>query len=186
MNKSKCYVCWKFQKETTSRPANQRPAKMQIRSSRCAEFEIQATELSITGKSTRDFMWIIVIMKIVVYVWIRVFANVELGTQIAALAILYGLQVFLYSAVRVDGFMGDGRPVLVWRWTPTAERKWTSNQPFDSTDDVVTNADLSTTAPFEQPAFRGVDRTGTVQAINARSLSKRVLKRLFIFTCWAK
>ena len=84
---------------------------------------IQSTELSITGKPTRDFMWIIGTTELIVYVWIRAFAHVELRTQILALTVLYGLQLCFYSVVRFDGFMGDGRPILVWRWMPTSSSR---------------------------------------------------------------
>ena len=130
-----------------------------------ALYFVQTADLSITGKPSRDFIWIIGITELTVYVWIRAFSHVGLRTQIIALAVLYGLQLFLYLAVRIDGFWGDGRPILVSRWTPTAERKWVTDQQRETTENVVNNADVATVTEFDYPAFRGIYRAGIVQAI---------------------
>lgn len=125
---------------------------------------IQTTEFSISGYPTRDYTWIIGITELAVYVWIRGFARVSLRRQITALVILYGIQLCPYLAVRIDGFMGDGRPMLVWRWTPAIDQKWQNDRRNENEHAVVT-ADLVTTTAFDYPSFRGIDRTGNVPAV---------------------
>ena len=135
---------------------------------------IQTSDCSITGKPTRDFVWIIGITELAIYVWIRVYAQVRLKTQITALAIVYGIQLCLYFCVRIDGFMGDGRPILAWRWTQTAERKWTNGRQHEYTGNAIATANLATTTAFDYPTFRGIDRTGCVQAVTlARTWTER-------------
>ncbi len=129
-------------------------------------YVVQTTEFSFSGRPTRDFMWILGITQLAIYVWMRVFAHVRLRTQITALAVLYGLQFCLYLAVRFDGFMGDGRPIVVWRWTPATEQTWENVTPNGNGEAAVRTADLATTTEFDYPAFRGVDRTGTAQAVS--------------------
>lgn len=130
-----------------------------------ALYFVQTADLSITGKPSRDFIWIIGITELAVYVWIRAFSHVGVRTQIIALTVLYGLQLCLYLAVRIDGFWGDGRPILVSQWTPTAERKRVTDQQR-KTANVVKIADVATVTDFDYPAFRGVERAGIVHAID--------------------
>ena len=127
------------------------PAAILLFSGFVALYIVQTTEFSITGKPTRDFMWIIGVTELAIYIWIRAFAKVRFQTQITALVFLYGLQLCLYMAVRVDGFMGDGRPILVWRWTPTAEQRWTNHRRYEAPDIAVAYADLTTTTTFDYP-----------------------------------
>jgi len=126
---------------------------------------VQLTDLSITGKPTRDLVWIIGITLLAVYVWIRAFARVGFRAQLSALVVLYGVSLGLYWAVRVDGFMGDGRPIVVWRWTPVIEREWTDDEQNEDGLHVAGTVDLVTVTPFDYPAFRGTDRTGTVPTV---------------------
>ncbi len=153
-----------------------------------ALFVVQTTELSISGKPSRDFMGIIGTTQLAVYVWIRVFARVNVRAQIAALSLLYGLQLGLLMTVRIDSFMGDGRPIMVWRWTPEAEREWTNDGRYKSSENLVDNADLATTTPFDYPAFRGIDRTGTVRAVRLNrkwTESPRLLWRQSVGLAWS-
>lgn len=124
-------------------------------------YVVQTTDFSFSLNPSNDFIWIIGITELAVYIWMRVFARVTLRTQIAVLTALYGFQICVYLAVRIDGFMGDGRPIVVSRWTPPAEQDWTSDR-----ENLAICADLTNSTDFDYPGFRGVDRTGTVQAID--------------------
>lgn len=126
---------------------------------------VQMTEFSFTPKPTRDFMWIIGITELAIYIWVRVYSKVGIRAQVAALAALYGVQLIPYFSIRVDGFMGDGRPILVWSWAPTVEREWNHYEQLESNRDAAALADLGRTTEFDSPAFRGRDRTGAARAV---------------------
>lgn len=127
---------------------------------------IQTTEFSITGKPTRDITWIIGITEVAIYVWMRALAGVSLRTQVTTLALLYGLQLAAYATVRIDGFMGDGRPIVVWRWTPGTDQNWQDKQPADNNQKPTLTADFSKHTLFDYPGFRGHDRMGIMRTLN--------------------
>lgn len=125
---------------------------------------IQFTDVSITGKPTTDIISIIVATELAAYISIRVFSRINLSRQAAAISLLCGLQFCLYLSIRIDGFMGDGRPNLAWSWTPTAEEQMKAAEARWSTAGTVESAtaDLAATTPFDSPAFRGPNRNGIV------------------------
>ncbi len=129
-----------------------------------ALYTLHTNEYSISGKPTRDITWIIGITELAIYLWIRIFAKVGLRTQIAALASIYGLQLGLYLSVRIDGFMGDGRPIWAWRWEQALEDLWQDDQ-SEIRREIGTTANLQTTTQFDYPGFRGIERNGIVPAI---------------------
>ena len=126
---------------------------------------VQVTDFSFTGKPTRDFAWIIGITQLAVYLWIRLAARIDFWRQIQALSLLYGVQICLYLAVRIDGFMGDGRPIWVWRWSPSVTRDWSDRQPAGTWDSPPA-ADLANTSPYDSPGFRGSGRAGVMTTVD--------------------
>jgi len=129
---------------------------------------IQLTDISITGRRTWDIMSIIVVTELAAYISIRVFSRISVSRQLAAIGVLCGLQFCLYLSVRIDGFMGDGRPNLAWRWIPTAKEEMKAAESRLSTAVTVgsTTADLAKPTPFDSPAFRGIDRSGVVSGLS--------------------
>ena len=121
---------------------------------------VQLTEFSFSGKPTRDFVWIIGATELAIYVWMRTYSAVSFRSQVFVLAILYGLQLCLYAAVEVEGFMGDGRPILVWRWNSSVRQKWLNHEPTVDRIHDSKVADFHTTTDFDSPAFRGLNRNG--------------------------
>lgn len=125
---------------------------------------LQTTDLSISGKPTRDFICVVGITQIAVYLWIRTLARVSVRVQVISLSVLFGIQLCLLASVRIDGFMGDGRPIFVWRWAEELGVEWAGDGREKVTETSNGMADLTTTTDFDWPGFRGADRTGIVRA----------------------
>ena len=125
---------------------------------------IQTTDHSISGYPTWDYRWVIGITELAVYVWVRAFSHVPLRAQLSTLALVCGLQLSLYSVLYTDGFMGDGRPILAWRWTLSTDQIW-DNQKINNSAHATLPIDLLTTTKFDSPSFRGSDRTGRMSAV---------------------
>ncbi len=126
---------------------------------------VQMTEFSFTPKPTRDFQWIIIGTEVAIYLWVRLCCRLTLRQQLAALAVLYGVQLIPYFAIRSDGFTGDGRPILAWSWAPSRDSRWSHYEAIEPPREAQVVADLATTTDVDYPAFRGGERTGTVRAI---------------------
>ena len=126
---------------------------------------VQWTEFSFTAKPTRDFLWIIGITELAIYLWVRIDSRISLRAKVTALALLYGVQLIPYFSIRMEGFMGDGRPILAWSWTPGVEQQWKLGERLETSPQAAVVADLSTTTEFDYPAFRGHDRTGSVRTV---------------------
>lgn len=127
---------------------------------------IQTTENSISGYPTRDYRWIIGITELTIYIWVRAFSRVPLRAQVLTLVFICGLQLSLYSVLYTDGFMGDGRPILAWRWNPSTNELWQEQKLNDNSKKITAPIDLSTSNKFDSPAFRGTDRTGRMPSVS--------------------
>ena len=126
---------------------------------------VQLTDFTISGKPTRDLVWIIGVTQVAVYAWIRARSRLDLKRQVTVLSIIYGLQLCLYCAVDVDGFMGGGRPILVWRWNSSTGQQWEDYQAPVGCPTEAAGADLNATTIFDSPGFRGADRSGRLAAV---------------------
>lgn len=115
-------------------------------------FLSQLTAVSITGKRTWDIMSIIVATELAAYIWIRVFSRISLSRQLAAIGVLCGLQFCPCLSVRIDGFMGDGRPNPAWSWIPTAEEEMKAAESSLSTTDTVEST--TPTSPLQLHLIR--------------------------------
>ncbi len=129
-------------------------------------YAVQTTEFSVSGYPSWDYRWIIGITELSVYIWIRAFAHVRIRAQITTLVILGGLQLSLYSVLYTDGFMGDGRPILLWRWTPSTDEIWQNQKRDKHKEQAANTVDLVTRTAFDYPAFRGVDGTGAAKTVH--------------------
>lgn len=92
------------------------------------------------------------------YVWIRTGSHWKSAFQVASVLTLVCAQALIYAAVRIDGFRGDGRVILTWRWAATPEQRWDNFAAQSAPEPRA--ADLERVGPFDSPAFRGADRTG--------------------------
>ncbi|MFK7777175.1 MAG: hypothetical protein QM501_03485, partial [Gimesia sp.] len=126
---------------------------------------IQTTEYSISGYPTWDYLWVIGITELAVYIWVRVFSHVPLRAQVLTLAFVCGLQLSLYSVLSIDGFMGNGRPMLTWRWNASTDQIWQNQKLNHNSTHSTLPIDLLTTTKFDSPAFRGSDRTGILSSV---------------------
>lgn len=123
---------------------------------------LQTTDLSISGKPTRDFICVVGVTQVAVYLWIRMLAKISFRVQMISLSVLFGIQLCLLASVRVDGFMGDGRPIFDWRWTEDPGARWGHHPDAGDLDNTKGIADLASTTEFDWPGFRGINRAGTV------------------------
>ena len=121
--------------------------------------------INLTGKPSRDLLWIFAVAELAVYLVIRLACGMPLFSQVVVLTALAIGQLAIYAATRIDGFSGDGRLILAWRWTPTAQDVFNQDperQRVKMSEPL--RADLATTTPWDSPAFRGAKRDGTMDA----------------------
>jgi outer membrane protein assembly factor BamB len=80
---------------------------------------------------------------------------------VAAICLTWGA----FTLVRTEGLAGDGKPVLRWRWQPTAEETYLAG--MGSTGDATAEAPRQTVRlrPGDWPGFRGPDRDGTLRGV---------------------
>lgn len=127
---------------------------------------VQIGAISPTGKPSRDLLWILGGVELSFYIWVRVFAGLKPIHQIATLVVFVAVQAGLYGMARLEGFTGDGRLILAWRWMPTPEQLFDKEQarrtPLSQHDE--SQIDLTRTTEWDSPAFRGADRSGKTSA----------------------
>ncbi|MDY0168287.1 MAG: hypothetical protein RBS80_17190 [Thermoguttaceae bacterium] len=128
---------------------------------------VQGGFVQVSGRPAVDALLIAAAAGLLLAAWIAAFAPVRLILRAQLLVALGALQAVALLSVRLDGFAGDGRMILAWRWTPRPEVVWENLDSQVSRDGPVHSApvDLSTAGPHDWPAFRGADRSGTAAGV---------------------
>jgi outer membrane protein assembly factor BamB len=117
--------------------------------------------IAFTDKPSRDLVGILVVWLLAVYLVVRLACRLPLTIQVGLVVAIAVLHVAAYAAFRVDGFTGDGRLILAWRWTPTAEPIFEREcTPPQTREQIVVQADLSKATSLDSPQFRGPHRDG--------------------------
>jgi len=152
---------------------------------------VQAGFLQISSRPAVDSLLIAATAGLLLAAWIALFAPVRLIARAQLLAVMAALQVVALLSIRLEGFAGDGRMILVWRWTPRVETHWEqpANPASGETAVRADPVDLSTVRPHDWPAFRGADRSGTIAGAHLtrdwRSDSPRLLWRRKVGAGWS-
>jgi len=129
---------------------------------------VQAGLFFPTGKPSRDILWILGITELAFYLWVRVFSQMKFSRQIVTLVLFVSVQACLYGIFRLDGFTGDGRLILAWRWTPTPEQLFDGERSLRRLHSGPNNdaVDLTQTTDWDYPAFRGAHRDGIAATVS--------------------
>ena len=123
---------------------------------------LHVLEVTWSGLPIRDHAWTIGTSNLCAYVWIRTRKQVPLRRQVTAIVSLVLAQCALSIPFRIDGFMGDNRPRVIWRWQPHATRVWEPRSGQRVEQQRVPSMKHITTQDY--PGFRGRDRTGVVES----------------------
>ncbi|MEJ7592578.1 MAG: PQQ-binding-like beta-propeller repeat protein [Planctomycetaceae bacterium] len=105
-----------------------------------------------------DIQIFVGLFNLAVYIWVRAWSNLRRRAQISAIVFLLIAQAILLVMLRLDGFAGDGRIVVQWRWTPTPEERLAEFSTRTTSD--LSRANLAQTFDTDSPGFRGADRAG--------------------------
>lgn len=119
--------------------------------------------IAFSTKPSLDLVWIVAVANLAIYLAIRLACRWDLFAQLVAITALVMLQAVAYLLLRVDGFTGDGRLILAWRWTPTAATLF-ERQATATTQSRSQVAKLDVISPDDVPGFRGADRTGAMRS----------------------
>ncbi len=124
---------------------------------------VQGGFVQVSDRPAVDALLVAVAAEVLLAGWITLFAPVRLIARAQLLVALAAVQAGVLLSIRLDGFAGDGRMILAWRWTPGPETVWEAPESRASGDEPVRTqpVDLSIDAPGNWPAFRGADRSGT-------------------------
>ncbi len=125
---------------------------------------VQMGWLQISSRPAIDALLIAAIAEFLLALWIVAAAPLNLIARAQLLAVLAVVQVAALVSVRLDGFAGDGRMILVWRWTPGRQDSW--NMAGSPTNDGAMLVDLNRTTRHDWPAFRGLERSGVSAGVH--------------------
>src|SRR5689334_11200417 len=74
-------------------------------------------------RASNEFTFVIGLINVFVYVWIRAWSRLNITSQVATVMFLVTVQAFLIGMFRFDEFSGDGRVLFRWRWTQSPEQR---------------------------------------------------------------
>ena len=96
--------------------------------------------------------------------WLFCLSRTRPNSVMRSLVVLFTLEVTAAWLLTVDGYAGDGRPLVTWRWLPRLKGERLA---IKSVQSVATNVsvDLSITGPHDFASFRGARRDGIVYGI---------------------
>lgn len=120
-------------------------------------FAVQAGVVCVIRPSL-DFMLIIGVTNVAIYIWVRRWSCLSRLKQILAVVFYIAIQLSVVLMFGLDEFAGNGRILFRWRWTPTPEQRLSD---FSSkADKGRAIALLSEIQETDSPSYRGLDRTG--------------------------
>ncbi|MFN0055458.1 MAG: PQQ-binding-like beta-propeller repeat protein [Planctomycetales bacterium] len=127
---------------------------------------LQFGEVAISGRPTLQLITVAAMTEAALFAWLLVWSRVSPINRVKVLAAAHILVILFSLAFCVEGFHGDGRPMLTWRWSPSpaalleARREQQREHPAPASAGVV---DLAQTGSDDFPQFRGPDRSGVVR-----------------------
>jgi outer membrane protein assembly factor BamB len=143
---------------------------------------LQSGTFSLTTRPSADFIYIIWSFQAIIFVWLMFLSRLGPIARVKWLLTILAIQLCLYLTIGVDGYAGDGRAILAWRWSVTPEERLAislrDRRTVENRDQR--SVDLKTTTPLDSPAFRGRDRLGIVQRVRlARNWEVAAPKQLW-------
>lgn len=116
------------------------------------------------GGPSRSIKAIILLGNVAAYAWIRKYSRLGRRGQVVAVVLILLLQLSFRAAIRIDGFMGDGRPIVAWSWEPTADDLFASgHRKLAPTAGPSPNQDSLVRADWV--GFRNKDRSGRIDDV---------------------
>ena len=126
---------------------------------------VEFGEVTFSGRPQVDLTAIIAATWVTLFAWLNRPNQANPRGMIAILAYSIGFAAVFSLIFYVDGYQGDGRPILTWRWNVVDDSKLRANLPPNAVDgesNLITSVDLAKTSELDWPGFRGADRTGSV------------------------
>lgn len=121
--------------------------------------QIYVGNLALTTRPAVDLVYVYWAAQAIVVGWLLWLSQLRPTAQFGWLLLLFALEIGWTWCLVVDGYAGDGRPILTWRWSPTLATKFPVADKFlDSAGPV----DLSRIGPHDFAEFRGPKRDGVV------------------------
>ncbi len=130
---------------------------------------VQCTEFQFSGRPTADLGAILGIAEAALFVWLIFVSRMTPIRRVKVLAFAVAIMALVGLTVYADGFGGDGRPILTWRWAGVTDRKLASPSSADKGPASARRpgrVDLSMTGPDDYPQFRGPDRSGVLDGVD--------------------
>lgn len=109
-------------------------------------------------RASNEFTFIIGLINVFVYVWVRAWSGLHLRSQVTTIMFLFAVQALLLAMFRCDEFSGDGRVLFRWRWTQTAEQRLAEYSA--KADKRAVLANFTEIGEADSPSFRGANREG--------------------------
>jgi outer membrane protein assembly factor BamB len=123
---------------------------------------VQFGDVTFSGRPSVDLTWVVGSTEALLFVWLMRFSGIAPVARLKLLALAAGIACLVALTTCVEGYQGDGRPILAWRWSSAHATK-VGRPPFVAASRPTPSAapvDLVTTTSRDAPQFRGIDRSG--------------------------
>ena len=144
------------------------PAPLIIAAGAALAATVQCSEFQLSGRPTVEMAAIVGVSEAVLFSWLMFLSRMPPIRRVQVLALAVAVNALGGLLVFADGFTGDGRPILTWRFAGAAVGKFEhlqGTQTGRSRIDAQHAVDLSQTGPGDYPQFRGPDRSGVLQDV---------------------
>ena len=133
---------------------------------------IWSGRLSLTGKPSVDGLATLISTELLLFVWLVAFSPLSSANRVKTIFLVFALETIPHLVACIEGFTGDGQPMLAWRWTPLPGSDLSgslAHQEAPPADETISESDLTTSPATDYPGFRGRDRSATVDSVNLGS-----------------
>ncbi|MFN0199532.1 MAG: PQQ-binding-like beta-propeller repeat protein [Planctomycetaceae bacterium] len=123
-------------------------------------------------KPSREIVYVWAGFELLLVLWIIAIAPWRPLNKVRAICIFCLFKTLLWMLIHVEGYYGDGRPMIAWRYDFSShhfslrDKQATVVKPSWGNASDITHQPLDETRPdIAYPGFRGADRTGVVQGV---------------------
>ncbi|MBC8289892.1 MAG: PQQ-like beta-propeller repeat protein [Planctomycetes bacterium] len=126
-------------------------------------FALQSGRFSVTDRPSSDFHFILWTVEFSLFLWGWFASPFSPIGRLKMLFVLFALQAVGCLLFRINGYEGDGRAIITFRWTPSADELFVA-PPLEETPIAARNGIVIDTSPHDVPGYRGEHRDGVLTA----------------------
>lgn len=126
-------------------------------------FALQSGRFSVTDRPSSDLHFILWSAEIALFLWIWFASPFRPIGRLKLLFVVLAVEAAGCLLFRINGYEGDGRAIITFRWTPSADELFVP-PPIEETTTASEDGIVIEPSPHDVPGYRGERRDGVLNS----------------------